>query len=247
MAGIPTKSQFLVQELQKKYGSANFRKWQSIRRQFYSFVAYPTTGVSEIRFFGSALGGSVGTGTANRQLTNMPKANSFGQNHFLLKAIRCTYYIPSEKKDSWQTLANQNDAGLGVTAEVMNGAFQAGVFELNIGSRNVVQVPKPALYMPPADGRAQCKQPGIWAVAAAPILAATVTNLGSFHAELNSHRKNLYLVDPNIIIEAEQNFECVIRYPSGILPLTGTTIINDSTNKLFMGIILDGLVFRPQQ
>lgn len=245
MAGIPTKSQFLVQELQKKYGSANFRKWQSIRRQFYSFVPYVTTGVSELRFFGTALGGSQGSSTANRQLTNMPKANSFGQNHFLLKAIRCTYYIPSHKVDQWITTANQNDAGMGVNAEIINGVFQAGVFELNIGARNVVQVPKPALYMPPADGRADVKQPFAGAIAAVgPLTTAT---LGAPHAELVGARRNLYLVDPNIIIEAEQNFEAVIRFPSGLLPLTGTTVINDSTNKLHIGIILDGLVFRPQQ
>lgn len=249
MSALPTKSQFLIKELQTKYGSANFKKWQSIRRQFYSFVQYTNAGVSELRFFGSAI-----SSTVNRQLTNMPKANSFGQNHFLLKAIRTGYYIPSHnlgRFGSGAASVNITDADT-MFSEIAAGLFQAGVFELSIGARQVVQVPKPFLYMPPSDGRAQVKASALShlvQIEAAPptYTAAALSAAGVPHAELSAERGNLYMVDPNIVIEAEQNFDCVIRYPSGALAPIASSVINDTTNKLFVGVIFDGLIFRPQQ
>lgn len=232
-----TASQQVVKSLQSKYGSANFSRWQSLRRQFYSFVTYPDAGASELRLFGDAV-----SGTVNKQLTNMPKAGSFGQNHFMLKAIRCAYFINQEKTASWV-----NTDATSLATEMLNGIFHAGVLELTIGSRVMVQVPKPFLYCPPADGRATVRSNGVRTIT---LTEATPNTLLSFdgsapNAQLNRGRDSLYLVDPNIVIEAEQNFQVALRYPSGALPVTATTIT--SSNTFYVGIILDGLVFRPQQ
>lgn len=232
-----TPSQQVIRTLQQKYGSANFQRWQSLRRQFYSFVNYADAGASEYRLFGDAV-----SGTVNKQLTNMPKAGSFGQNHFMLKAIRCAYFINTEKLTSYAS----TDATTLFT-EFVNGVFQAGVLELTIGSRIMVQVPKPFLYMPSADGRAVVRSEGVRTLT---LTEATPNTLLTFdtslpNAQLNRNRDSLYLVDPNIVIEAEQNFQVAIRYPSGALPVTATTIT--SANLFYIGVIFDGLVFRPQQ
>lgn len=246
---IPTKSQFLVQELQRKYGSANFRKWQSLRRQFYSFVAYnSTSGNAELRFFGSAI-----SAAENRQFTNMPKANSFGQNHFMLKAVRTGWFIPDTLLGTW---ASTNSDRTTLFSEFTAGIFQAGVLELTIGSRLMLQIPKPFLYAPPGDGRPEVYCNGLQSITlieGTPNVYPNTTSggpqavVGMPWCDLTSNRENVYLVDPNIVIEAEQNFDCVIRYPSGPLLGVATSIINDSTNPLRLGVILDGLVFRPQQ
>jgi hypothetical protein len=54
-------------------------------------------------------------------------------------------------------------------------------------------------------------------------------------------------VDPNILIEAEQQFNVKLSYPSGLLPVISTGVANDSTNPLKVGVILDGLLLRPVQ
>lgn len=233
-----TPSQQVVRQLQQKYGSANFQRWQSLRRQFYSFVAYPTAGASELRLFGDAV-----SGTVNKQLTNMPKAGSFGQNHFMLKAIRCTYFIQNNLISSYAS----TDATTLFT-ELTAGIFQAGVFEMQIGNRVMIQTPKPFLYMPPADGRAVVRSVGVRALTLTEAAPNTLLTFDSAApaAELNRGRQSLYLVDPNIVIEAEQNFQVSLKYPSGALPVTATTIIPNGTT-LYVGVILDGLVFRPQQ
>lgn len=232
-----TPSQQVIRTLQQKYGSANFQRWQSLRRQFYSFVNYPDAGSSELRLFGDAV-----SGTVNKQLTNMPKAGSFGQNHFMLKGIRCTYFINQQKHGSW---ANTDATSL--ATEMINGIFHAGVLELTIGSRVMVQLPKPFLYAPPADGRAVSRAAGVRNIT---LTEATPNTLLTFDGpaptvELNRGRENLYMVDPNIVIEAEQNFQVALRYPSGALAVTATTIT--SSNTFYVGVILDGLIFRPQQ
>lgn len=238
MRGL-TSSQQVIRNLQKKFGSANFAQWQGIRKQFYSFVQYPVAGQSEFQLFGSAI-----SGTVNRQLTNMPKAGSFGQQHFQLKAVRTAYFINNQNITAFVS----TDATTLYT-ELANGPFQAGVLELTIGNQLKLQVPKPFLYMPPAAGAAEVRAAGVRAITLTEATPNTLLTYDSHipHADLNGCKQNLFRVDPNIIIEAEQNFLCTIKYPSGIIPITATGVVVDATNPLYIGVILDGIVFRPQQ
>ena len=238
MRGL-TSSQQVIRNLQKKYGSANFAQWQGIRKQFYSFVQYPTAGQAEFALFGSAI-----SGTVNQQLTTMPKAGSFGQQHFQLKAIRTSFFLADQKLTSYAS----TDATTFAT-EIINGPFQAGYFELIIGNQQKLQLTRPFLYMPPATGQAESLTAGVRALT---LTEATPNTLATFDsqqpmAELAAGKNNLFRVDPNIIIEAEQNFQVFIKYPSGAIPITATSVVNDSTNPLYIGVILDGIVFRPQQ
>lgn len=239
MARGLTSSQQVIRNLQRKYGSANFAQWQGIRKQFYSFVQYPTAGQGEFSLFGSAI-----SGTINRQLTNMPKAGSFGQQHFQLKAVRTGFFLSDLKLTSYAS----TDATT-FYSDISNGPFQAGVLELIVGNQQKLQVPKPFLYCPPADGQANTKAAGVRALTLTEATPNTLATFDSYQpiAELSAGKSNLFRVDPNIIIEAEQNFQVFIKYPSGLIPITASSVVNDTTNPLYIGVILDGIVFRPVQ
>jgi hypothetical protein len=49
------------------------------------------------------------------------------------------------------------------------------------------------------------------------------------------------------LIEAEQQFNVKLSFPSGVVPVLATNVVNDSTNPLKVGVILDGLLLRPVQ
>lgn len=235
-----TDSQEALAYLQSKYGSANYRSWQSLRKEWWSYVQYNTAGQNVLNFFGDA----IGQNNTTRQLTNLPKSGSFGQNHFLLKGIRCDYYMANYEVDNTFVV----DADL-VNSDIINGIFQAGVFELLIGDRVFTQIPKPFLYAPPADGRTQVYAEGLRALTLAEGTPNTFTSLRTAqpHAELLSRHQSKFIIDPNILIEAEQHFECRISYPTGALATICTNVANNTTNPMYVGVVLDGIVFRPVQ
>jgi hypothetical protein len=236
-----TNSEQFLQYMQQTYGSANFAQWQSMRQQFYSFVNYPAAGGVVFNFFGFAASGNAGQ---NQQYTNLQKAGSFGQQFLLLKSIQCAYYVSNAQNLFTAALVG------GVYSDTSNasidfiaGLFQAGYFELDIGSKPYVQVPKPFLYLPPADGETMnVATLGVSGTTAGTVFTA-YHSIVAF-ADLNTNQHNRYLVDPAILIEAEQALTCTIGYPTGAIPLISSTIF---TNNFFIGVILDGVLFRPQQ
>lgn len=219
-------SQRIVSDLQARYGSMNPSNLQILRKQFYSFVPYGTTGNSIFQFFGN----SFGNANQNRQLTNMPLAGTFGTNSFLLKKIACTYFVAGGYKiASW--------AGTDASAfstEILNGLFQAGIFNLNINNKNYVETNKPFLYMPPGQGSIQFFTAGQ--------LDAN-TNCAPF-ADLLRCEDSSYQVDPEIFIEAQQTFNATISYPSGAIASSISTL-TDAGLVLYIGVLMDGVQFRP--
>jgi hypothetical protein len=238
-----TTSQAFLQYMQTKYGSANFASYQSIRYPFYCFVNYPAAGNVVFNFFGFAASGNAG---ANLQYTNLQKAGSFGLQFLLLKSIQCGYYV--------STAVNLLSAPLaaGVAADADNpaadflyGLFQAGYFELDIGNKPYVQIPKPFLYAPPADGEiVNLSATGVSGTAAGGGSAIDTFHTLIGHAELNRNQNNRYLVDPPILIETEQSFTATIGYPTGAIPIICSNIF---TTNLFIGVMLDGILIRPVQ
>lgn len=240
MAKTFTSSEETLQYLQRNYGSANYSQWQAIRKRFYSFVQYTAAGLTQYNFFGNAVSGAAGQ---NKQYTNMPKAGSFGQQHFLLKSIACTYYLSTTQNYLVSTSAidTQN-----VAADFLHGFAQAGLFQLSIGAKPYVQIPRPFLYAPPADGEVMnvdAKHLTFTLTEGTPNVMNAVAMLVS-HADLNRNEKSAYLVDPGILIEAEQAFSAEIDYPSGAVPLIASGKL---TTNFYIGVILDGIVFRPVQ
>ncbi len=240
MAQTFTNSELFLQYMQSKYGSANFSSWQSLRKQFYSFINYPAAGATQFNFFGFAVSGTAGQ---NRQYTNMPKAGSFGQNHFLLKALSTAYYFSTAV--DMIGLATAVDTS-NVPADILHGYAQAGVLTFNIGGKLYAQIPRPFLYTPPADGEVtevDAKMLTFTLTEGTPNVMNAVDMLVS-SADLNRCALNQYVMDPNILIEAEQAFDLQIGYPSGAIPIIASGKV---TTNMFIGVILDGILFRPVQ
>jgi hypothetical protein len=223
-----TQSQEIVQKIQRRYGTMALGQLQAQRKQFYSYVPYPVAGISQLNFFGQA----VGNNGVTLEETNMPVQGSFGTSSFIVKGICLKYKILNANLAAF----NGTDATT-LATEILGGLFQAGIFELNINAKNYSQVSAPFMQMPPADGRIRAHAAGL--AAANDTVEPDVT--------LSSRSENKFICDPEIFIEAQQNFSCSISYPSGAIPVRATSIINDTTNKLYVGVVLDGVEIRPVQ
>ncbi len=162
----------------------------------------------------------------------------------MLKAINCSLFI--------KTWAVNTFSGLNADtlySDIVNGFPWAGVLDFGVGARPFCQIPKPLLYASPARGESVVKTAGPTSATfneAAPNTLATFVGPPPY-ARLSNKRKGNYLVDPNIFVPAQQTFTLQISFPSGLLPVVGTSVTDDTTNPLFIGVTLSGILFRPVQ
>lgn len=241
------QSEAIISAASQRFGTIDYTRWQALRWQWYAWVTYPLLGASELNFFGNA----VGQGATTLADTNLPKAGSFGQTHFLVKTISTGIKLAQNDLSSF-TLANVGTADTRTLAsDIIAGFTQAGVLTFSIGARPFATIPKPFMYAPPAGNEVDFDGTSVTNATAIPIAA-----LGSFvsqtpFASQTRNRANVYRVDPNILIEAEQQFEVKISFPTGSIPVIATglnpAITNDATNPLKVGVILDGVLLRPMQ
>jgi hypothetical protein len=244
--GTQTNSTQLVNQLQQTYGSAQFQNLQTIKRQFYSFVPYSaTTAPGILTFFGQALGNSGPSG--NQQFTNMPKAGSFGQRDFVLCAISVGFYL-----NSYGLLSFTGTNASAWASDIMAGFPQVGYFSLTIGEKQRVELPRPFLYLETGDGLPVVKTAGITSLTlntGTPDTLNSITTAPPW-AEIACFKtptSNAYSVNPFVMIEAEQNFQASISFPSNPVPVIAQSIVNDSTNPLYVGLVFDGVEIRPVQ
>lgn len=240
MPPVQTPSTSALNILQARFGSANYSSWQSIRKRWWSFVNYPEAGGTTFNFFGSA----VGQNGVTREQTNMPQAGTFGQTHFLLKNIGFVIKI-----DTWALTDYDGTDASTLTSDFLLGLLKAGYARLTINSRPFWEAPLPFLYAPPFDGREVVVVAGITALTLAegtPNTLAGYTGAPPYATQERT-RDAYYRVDPQILIEAQQGFEVSLTFPSGLVPVIGTDITDDTTNPLQIGCIMDGVQFRPVQ
>ena len=241
------QSESIISAASQKFGVIDYSRWQAIRWQWYSYVTYPTAGASELNFFGQV----AGQAGVTLQDTNLPKAGSFGQTHFQLKSISTDIQLLSNDTDGF-TLANQIAGGAvgidtqALASDYLNGFVQAGVLEFSVGARPFATIPKPFQYAPPPGNPLDYNNSYVNQIGAVPT-AGTPTVVGLPWATQTKRRDNVYFVDPNILIEAEQQFNVKLSYPSGFVPIIANSVVNDATNPLKIGIIFDGLLLRPVQ
>jgi hypothetical protein len=241
------QSESIISAASQKFGVIDYTRWQAIRWQWYSYVTYPTSGTSELNFFGQV----AGQAGVTLQDTNLPKAGSFGQTHFQLKSISTDIQLLNNDVDGF-TLANQVAGGAvgidtqALASDFLNGFVQAGVLEFSVGARPFATIPKPFMYAPPPGSPNDYNNSYANQITAVPT-AGTSQVVGLPWVTQTKLRNNVYFVDPNILIEAEQQFNVKISYPSGALPVIANSVVNDSTNPLKIGVIFDGLLLRPVQ
>ena len=217
-----------VARLQAQFGTLDLNRLQVQRKQFYSYVTYPKLGTAQLNFFGQAVGNNGST----LDDTNIPVQGSFGTSHFLIKGIEVKY-----KLKTYNSTAYIGTDATTITSDLLGGFFGAGVFELVVNAKTYIQVNKPFMQMPPADGRVSYYTTGSYSV-----------SIGAEpNVELNTRSENRYLCDPEIFIMAQQNFSAQINYPTGACAVRAASIVDDVNNPLKVGVVLDGYEFRPVQ
>jgi hypothetical protein len=238
------QSESIISAASQKFGVIDYSRWQAIRWQWYSYLTYPTAGVGELNFFGQV----AGQAGVTLQDTNLPKAGSFGQTHFQLKSISTDIQIAVNDEDGF-TRANQATLDTrALASDYLLGFIQAGVLQFSVGARPFATIPKPFQYAPPPGSTLDLANSYANQISAAPNPAAAATNVtGLPWITQTKMRSNVYFVDPNILIEAEQQFTVKLSYPSGSVPVLASAVANDSTNPLKVGVIFDGLLLRPVQ
>jgi hypothetical protein len=238
------QSESIISAASQKFGVIDYSRWQAIRWQWYSYVTYPSAGTTELNFFGQV----AGQAGVTLQDTNLPKAGSFGQTHFQLKSISTDIQIAVNDVDGF-TRANQATLDTrAIASDYLGGFVQAGVLNFSVGARPFATVVKPFQYAPPPGSPLDLANTYVNQIIAAPVPAAGAAQVvGVPWVTQTKMRSNVYFVDPNILIEAEQQFNVKLSFPSGAVPVLATNVVNDSTNPLKVGVILDGLLLRPVQ
>jgi hypothetical protein len=238
------QSESIISAASQKFGVIDYTRWQAIRWQWYSYITYPSAGATELNFFGQV----AGQAGVTLQDTNLPKAGSFGQTHFQLKSISTDIQIASNDVDGF-TRANQATLDTrALASDFLGGFVQAGVLRFSVGARPFATIVKPFQYAPPPGSPLDYDNSYVNQISAAPVPAAGAAQVvGVPWITQTKMRSNVYFVDPNILIEAEQQFNVSLQFPSGIVPVLATNVVNDSTNPLKVGVILDGLLLRPVQ
>lgn len=220
-------------------GTADYNSWQYMRRKWYYKQGYATAGVNQLTFFSNP----AGVGGLTLDDTNIPQSNGFGNQYVIIKRIEFRFFTKTWNLASW--------AGTDVStldSDVINGFLWGGVTQLTIGSRLYAQTPMPLLYMPPGDGPAQVYTRGLDTLTLTEGTPNTLltTRSAAPYAEPFSYA-NHYEFDPYIGLIPRENFNLTIDFPSGAIPIIGTTIANDSTNPFKVVATLDTITFRALQ
>ena len=238
------QSESIISAASQRFGVIDYSRWQAIRWQWYSYVTYPEVGTGELNFFGQV----AGQAGVTLQDTNLPKAGSFGQTHFQLKSISTDIQIGNNNVDDF-TRANQATLDTqALASDFLLGFVQAGVLNFSVGARPFATIPKPFQYAPPPGSPLDLENSFVNQISAAPVPAVGAAQVvGVPWVTQTKMRSNVYFVDPNILIEAEQQFNVKISFPSGNVPILATNVVDDTTNPVKIGVILDGLLLRPVQ
>lgn len=238
------QSESIISAASQRFGVIDYTRWQAIRWQWYSYVTYPSAGATQLTFFGQV----AGQAGVTLQDTNLPKAGSFGQTHFQLKSISTDIQIAANDVDGF-TRANQATLDTrALASDYLGGFVQAGVLNFSVGARPFATIVKPFQCAPPPGSPLDLGNSYVNQISAAPIPAAGAAQVsGVPWVTQTKMRSNVYFTDPNILIEAEQQFTVTLDFPSGVVPVLATNVVNDTTNPLKVGVIFDGLLLRPVQ
>lgn len=209
-------------------------------KRLYDYQLYPLLGTTQLSFFSnpvgqgitSAVGGIIG-GPKTFHDTNLEMANTLPSGKaFLIQSVEIDWnpgisatantFVPA----AVSVFAAAATAAVTIAANDMNTISLAGVFELNILSKN---------YFRDTPIRAFPKK--VWLEGSAAVTtttAAAEVALFMFHTA----GRPMY-INPGITLQSAVNFNCLLIYP--------TAVPTPSAFNGRMGIILDGLEMRASQ
>jgi hypothetical protein len=246
----------ILDSLQKRFGSADFSRYQVVRGQKYDFCRLQNgaTTASSVSFFSNPIGAAdpaAPTVFKTLEQTNLVKNASFGQEYFALTQIRTYANFVAQARQG--TAVGTNFVYRGYTAllnsamEQLQSLMSTGVLEIKFAQKLYYQIARPFVQCPPGFGI------DIQSLASSRTGNAAETQLNdtNWSARPDYRGSSVYNIDPIQISEPEIQIQAALTFPGGNAPsflnaalTTGNTAF---TPAIELGLIFDGYVIRPSQ
>ncbi len=250
----------IIDSLQKRFGSADFSRYQVVRGQKYDFCRLLAAGTNSVSFFSNPIGatdpGAGATLFKTLEQTNLVKNASFGQEYFALTQIR-TYanFVPQARlgftTGTTFTYRGYTALNAGTTAggamEKLQSVMNNGVLEIRFAQKLYYQIARPFVQCPAGFGI------DIQSLASARtgVAAETQAPDTNWIARSDYRATSVYNIDPIQIIEPEIQIQAAINFPEGNTPNFTYTALDTAdgtqTPAVELGLIFDGYVIRPSQ
>jgi hypothetical protein len=247
----------IIDSLQKRFGSADFSRYQVVRGQKYDFCRLQSAGTNSVSFFSNPIGatdpGAGATLFKTLEQTNLVKNASFGQEYFALTQIRC--YAGFVNQSRQPVSVGSNFTYRGYTAltnsamEKLQTVMSQGVLEISFAQKLYYQIARPFIQCPPGFGIDIQSLASSRTGAAGPVETQGPGTNWSVRPDYRA--TSVYNIDPIQIIEPEIQIQAAINFPNGNTPSFAdsalTTLNATFAPAVELGLIFDGYVIRPSQ
>ena len=255
----------IIDSLQKRFGSADFSRYQVVRGQKYDFCRLLAAGTNSVSFFSNPIGatdpGAGATLFKTLEQTNLVKNASFGQEYFALTQIRTYANFVCQARQGFTTGTNFTYRGytalLNGAMEQLQAVLNTGVLEISFAQKLYYQIARPFIQCPPGFGidvqsLASSRTGAASGVFPAPSVAYETQVPGTnWLARPDNRATSVYNIDPIQIIEPEIQIQAAINFPNGNTPNFSNTALDTAngtqTPAIELGLIFDGYVIRPSQ
>jgi len=245
---VPTEatSDDILAGLQDTYGAQKYTSQSVLRYEYYSGFTYPLAGANSLAFF-SQNQSQIGT-----YLTNIELANSTSTYSYLITAISfdLQVYQPTTANNAPWSYALDTDCPY---PDIVHGLTQGGVSNFSIDGTSWDQVDLPFQFAPACIGKNRMETSmSALAITQAGMSPFATTNAGTnlcfADVERRSWRRR-YLKN-RIFLAPQTSFKLTIDYPSGAIPVIGTTLTTNGATPPTAGALipfarLDGYRYAP--
>ena len=251
----------IIDSLQKRFGSADFSRYQVVRGQKYDFCRLLAAGTNSVSFFSNPIGatdpGAGATLFKTLEQTNLVKNASFGQEYFALTQIRTYANFVCQSRQGFTTGTNFTYRGytalLNGAMEQLQAVLNTGVLEISFAQKLYYQIARPFIQCPPGFGVdvQSLASSRTGAAAAGPVAFETQVPGTNWLVRPDNRATSVYNIDPIQIIEPEIQIQAAIKFPNGNTPNFTNTALDTAdgtqTPAVELGLIFDGYVIRPSQ
>jgi hypothetical protein len=245
----------IIDSLQKRFGSADFSRYQVVRGQKYDFCRLLAAGTNSVSFFSNPIGatdpGAGATLFKTLEQTNLVKNASFGQEYFALTQIRTYANFVCQARQGFTTGTNFTYRGYTALAdsamEKLQTVLNNGVLEISFAQKLYYQIARPFIQCPAGFGI------DVQSLASSRTgnAAETQPEGTNWLARPDYRATAVYNIDPIQIIEPEIQIQAAINFPNGNTPNFTNTALDTAngtqTPAIELGLIFDGYVIRPSQ
>jgi len=245
----------ILDSLQKRFGSADFSRYQVVRGQKYDFCRLLAAGTNSVSFFSNPIGatdpGAGATLFKTLEQTNLVKNASFGQEYFALTQIRTYANFVCQARQGFTTGTNFTYRGYTAlqdsAMEKLQSVMNLGVLEISFAQKLYYQIARPFVQCPAGFGI------DVQSLASSRTgnAAETQPEGTNWLARSDYRATSVYNIDPIQIIEPEIQIQAALNFPNGNTPNFTNTALDTAngpqTPSIELGLIFDGYVIRPSQ